>query len=409
VSGWGAGGVVVGGGHANEVRRPIYRAVVGVSLVTLVTFLGFRNPARADSHPTPVTVGARGDEPLVVVAPDGTLYVSALQFLYRSVNGGRSWRALSGPPLTSGDLAFGSDSSIAVDATGLLYFTFQSPSEGSTIVCTSADRGTSWSCLPALAGTTDRPWLTVQARNKVFVATNPAAVAANTTAVLESQDDGKVWTPFGSARGADPGLLVALPDGGLAQAQADPDRNFRIFIEQYAPSGGQAVEQDTGLEATDGGLPSLGVTADRSLYAAAPGELARRIRGGAWSQVPVPTLGYPVHAWVAVDRADGHVGVIYYYTTDGHTWSVGWSETRDAEAAWPHWTQITVERDVHTDTCTGTTDCPFGTFAFSGDFISAIFDHHGHAHLVWMRDGPGSHSPLVSTSTQRGLIRYAEL
>src|SRR5581483_3905286 len=32
----------------------------------------------------PVTVGIHGKEPLVTTAPDGTIYISALQHLYRS-------------------------------------------------------------------------------------------------------------------------------------------------------------------------------------------------------------------------------------------------------------------------------------------------------------------------------------
>src|SRR6266566_5183941 len=42
--------------------------------------------------PTPVTVGADGNEPLLAAAPDGTLYISALQHIYSSTDSGATWR-----------------------------------------------------------------------------------------------------------------------------------------------------------------------------------------------------------------------------------------------------------------------------------------------------------------------------
>ena len=45
-----------------------------------------------------VTVGAHGNEPLITIGPDGTLYISALQHLYRSTDKGATWTELGGPP-----------------------------------------------------------------------------------------------------------------------------------------------------------------------------------------------------------------------------------------------------------------------------------------------------------------------
>src|SRR2546421_6553000 len=39
--------------------------------------------------PTPVTVGVHGNEPLLAAAPDGTLYISALQHIYSSTDSGK--------------------------------------------------------------------------------------------------------------------------------------------------------------------------------------------------------------------------------------------------------------------------------------------------------------------------------
>ena len=89
-------------------------------------------------------VGTVGNEPLVAVAPDGTIYVSALQYMYRSTDHGAHWTALTLPP-ESGVTEYKTDSSISVDPGGRLYYVFDYPYAGTTAVCTSDDRGTTWS------------------------------------------------------------------------------------------------------------------------------------------------------------------------------------------------------------------------------------------------------------------------
>src|SRR5947209_18100625 len=86
------------------------------------------------SSVVPVTVGADGNEPLVVSSPDGTLYISALQHLYRSTNRGLTWTELPGP-IYAGQINLNSDSSLAVDPGNRLYFTFDYPYAGTTAVC----------------------------------------------------------------------------------------------------------------------------------------------------------------------------------------------------------------------------------------------------------------------------------
>ena len=76
--------------------------------------------------PTPVTVGADGNEPLLAAAPDGTLYISALQHIYSSIDSGATWTELLGPIYAS-SINLNSDSSISVDPGNRLYFTFDYP------------------------------------------------------------------------------------------------------------------------------------------------------------------------------------------------------------------------------------------------------------------------------------------
>ena len=69
---------------------------------------------------------AQGNEPNIVTAPDGTIYLSALQHIYRSTDGGASFTELPGPIYAS-QLNLNSDSSIAVDPGNRLYWPLPTP------------------------------------------------------------------------------------------------------------------------------------------------------------------------------------------------------------------------------------------------------------------------------------------
>src|SRR5881398_738766 len=91
------------------------------------------------------TVGTVGNEPLTAVAPDGTVYISALQYIYRSTDHGKSWKSVP-LPINSGVTEYKTDSSIAVDPGGRFYYAFDYPYAGITALCSSDDRGDSWAC-----------------------------------------------------------------------------------------------------------------------------------------------------------------------------------------------------------------------------------------------------------------------
>src|SRR6476619_3042307 len=135
----------------------------------------------------PVTVGTKGNEPLLAVAPDGTLYISALHHIYRSLDSGATWTELLGPIYAS-SLNLNSDSSLSVDPGNRLYFTFDYPYAGTTAVCTSDDKGTSWSCNPAVVpGGTDRMWVVAPQNDAAYEVTNQGLYE---TSFLSSADRG---------------------------------------------------------------------------------------------------------------------------------------------------------------------------------------------------------------------------
>ena len=142
--------------------------------------------------PTPVTVGVNGNEPLLAEAPDGTLYISALQHIYSSTNSGATWTELLGP-IYSSSINLNSDSSISVDPGNRLYFTFDYPYAGTTAVCTSDDRGITWNCNPAVVpGGTDRMWTLAPTLTDDYEVTNEGLYE---TTFLSSGDRGVTWVP----------------------------------------------------------------------------------------------------------------------------------------------------------------------------------------------------------------------
>src|SRR5205085_8859886 len=143
---------------ANSRRKPIQvnemKIVIALFICAVIPTLVF-GQTQATTTPTPtpapkpVTVGVHGNEPLIAAAPDGTLYISALQHIYSSTNSGKTWTELLGPIYAS-SINLNSDSSISVDPVNRLYFTFDYPYAGTTAVCTSNDRGIPWNCNPAV-------------------------------------------------------------------------------------------------------------------------------------------------------------------------------------------------------------------------------------------------------------------
>lgn len=363
----------------------------------------------------PVTVGTKGNEPLLAIAPDGTLYISALQHIYRSTNSGASWTELPGPIFAS-QLNLNSDSSIAVDPGNRLYFTFDYPYAGTTAVCTSDDKGDTWSCNPAVVpGGTDRMWVLAPSNTAAYEVTNEGLYE---TAFLTSTDRGATWVP----RAVGTGILE--PQTGpllqkkcsssvlqVAKIYGNSDAEAQVQIYVYEPSSTGAILSEmrpTGLKLPTA-LPSAALSLDGTLYVASEEANAASGRqvvvarsadeGKTWTKLPpLPSTvtGTATFSWVAAG-APGHIGVIYYYTTDNgdagaltnSTWSVAWAESFNGDTASPTWTVTTIEEPIHKGRICAAADC-MGTDRFAGDFINAIIDSSGLAHLTWMKREGGT-------------------
>lgn len=385
----------------------------------------------------PVTVGAQGNEPNIVVAPDGTMYISALQYLYVSKDGGKKWTqtppSLYSKNYTDGGLQVASDSSISVDPKGRLYFAFDYPYAGTTAVCTSDDAGATLQCDPvAIPGGTDRMWVAAPSTKTQYLVTNEGLYQ---TLLFTSSDRGQTWTYHQTtSKGANSntGDLISSPKTHqIFQAFTDNASN-QTATNNFAsgPLGFHIFDGSTGTVSGEvttplmagAALPSAGFTSDGSLYIVSdvrtpksantgtgkPGVevvVARSANNGkSWITLPpIPgtTTGTSTFTAIATG-APGHVGVLWYQSTTPElassmpasaTWDVKWAESTNANGPHPTWRVQTIERNVHKGPICSTAGCT-GDARFAGDFISATFDARGLPHLTYQSEPKGG-APVV--------------
>ena len=356
----------------------------------------------------PVEVGGFGNEPLLAAAPDGTLYISALQHLYRSVDGGMSWREVSTTPIYARRANVASDSSISVAPDGRLYFTFDYPYAGITATCTSVDRAQTFQCDPAtFPGGTDRMWVAAANDSTAYETTNEGLLQ---TLLFTSHDQGTTWVPTGTESEylqPQTGPLLPLADGTVLQPLNEGVVGVYAWTPNALVQGGPEFRRSPLLRATSVSL--IASTPDHTVYLASEAPSANggkevmvaatRDEGRTWRSLPpIPqTLaGTAVFSAVAAG-SNGHVGVLYYYTTasfpdasavpPGTQWSVLWSETFDAHAEHPTWTTIDLGASGHSGPICESLGCP-GDARFAGDFISAVIDGTDTPRVTWMTENP---------------------
>lgn len=422
------------------------RVAACVTAATTVIVAAVLTPAPAHAQSsitqlgTPVTVGTNGNEPIVKSAPDGTLYISALEYLYSSVDGGATWQPSPGTLLLNGSGNGGinqnTDSSIDVDPGGRLYLTFDTPYAGTTTTCYSDDRAKTLTCNPTtLPGGTDRMWLTAPTQNEAYLTSNEALYH---TLFFVSTDRGQSYTPAkttDSLLNPNDGPLILAPhsplvyqpfvDNATNQTATDEEMSGPVKLHVWDPTASSptpAAEITTPLVA-GAALTDAAFTPDGTLYVVSEDpvldgsgtvvgktvEVARsKDLGATWTKLPPvtgTTTGTSAFTWLAAG-ADGHIGVVYYHTPVGGRadavngkWDALWSETTDAESAAPTWSTHTLDTAVHSGAMCTTSGC-LGANRFAGDFLGATFDRADQARVTWMRE-------VVSGTTTTTQVRYA--
>jgi hypothetical protein len=162
---------------------------------------------------TDVTLGPGAGEPNIVVAPDGGIYITPIDHVYRSLNGGQSFQDL-GTSKTDGH----GDGDLTVDAQGRLYWLGLSGSSGAIPFQSSDDQGTTWTAPTDLSGNqgTDREWIDATPDGVVhaYWRDNRGLVYRH------SGDRGATWGPAVIMRGD------AGADGPIVHDPTDPHRVY---------------------------------------------------------------------------------------------------------------------------------------------------------------------------------------
>ncbi|MHB8719027.1 MAG: hypothetical protein ACYDAC_09085 [Candidatus Dormibacteria bacterium] len=361
------------------------------------------------------TVGTAGNEPVIARSPDGTMFISALQHMYRSSDGGATWTVVT-TPITAQD-NLNTDSSLSVDSTGRLYFTYDYPYAGTTTTCTSTDDAVTFTCDPAtLAGGTDRMWVVAASPTVSYETTNEGLYQ---TIFFTSTNDGATYTPTDTTNQPlqpQTGPLAVTGSGHVLQPLNNVSVNLYTWT-PAAPTNGNPVYHQSPLPAASS-LPSIAETPDGSAYVVSetPNPVGGRQvtvarttnEGQSWSELPpVPQTAQGTATFSAVAAgSNGHVGVLYYWSPvaagssdsvpPSATWSVLWAETWNAEAAQPTWVTYDLGDNVHTGPMCFAASCS-GDARWSGDFISALIDSKDVPRLAFMRDNDttGTHTEVL--------------
>jgi hypothetical protein len=377
------------------------------------------NPPRLPGFLPPVVVGLYGNEPVVRVAPDGTVYVAALQDLYVSTDGGATFHEAD---FKGAIPVYASDSALAVSPAGKAYVAFDWPYAGQTAVCGSTDRGATWACAPvAVPGATDRMWILAPTAQDVYLVTGET-LDRPTFAV--SHDAGATWTIKSvqadvEVQGADLAwdplnerVLEAAeaPNGtgwGIRSFSKDGDYQGFYAVNLPAPAGSETLAVDA---AGTWWALACAPRVDRCAPAVAR---SRHDGEEPWNVTALPfdatTMLLPFLAAGPADR----VAVAWYETSaksasdPGAAWRVAVAQTADG-VAWN--TTLLTPDPVHTGpVCAGVT-C-LGENRFAGDFLGVAVDDQGGAHVTWERQTdhkllPTGQQPPPLPSWER--VEYAQ-
>lgn len=314
--------------------RPAVVLLLAVSMVT-VGCLGVGEPEEVepatDADPVgaddgiatprfhaPVNVSEErpGAEPMLGVAPDGTIFVTGTgpgqpvtpdgsplsihrptQTIWRSTDGGQSWEEVT-PQIPPTAHTGGVDNALAVGPDGTVYYL--NAAGATQHMFRTTDGGDTWDplALPPFPTPMHRSWIAPGEDGRVHVASESLATLNNWH--LGSEERGSTWGPPTPIH-EDPGFgsdLAIGPDGTL-------------YLARTSLASATPAKEDTWdlLVSTDGGT-----TWDRRTMFPHAAELT-----GSWQSLEVGPDGTLHMVWAQMH--DGTSLVHHAFSLDGETWS----------------------------------------------------------------------------------------
>lgn len=359
-----------------------------------------------------VKVGDLGNEPVARVAPDGTVYVAALQHVYVSTDNGSSFREAD----FKGNLpVYASDSALAVAPDGRVYVAFDWPYAGETAVCDSADRGASWRCNPIVVpGATDRMWIVAPTAKDAFLVTGETL---------------------------DRPTFAATHDAGASWAVTSMDWQQQVQGEDLAwdPVQKVIVEAADNPDGAGWGVRTIDTQGVLKGFApvnfSAPGtaSLAVDAAGTWWAAACLPKSDPCAHAlaesrdagksWAFHNVSFGAKTMLLPFVTAGRAGEVamGWYEANasedDAAAEWrfalarsadgaTFVTEVLTKDPVHKGGMCKAVSC-LGDKRFAGDFLGLAFGPDGSLHAAWMKQTGSRLLPAGQSPTPYTEVDYA--
>ncbi|MEA3201187.1 MAG: hypothetical protein QOE90_2615 [Thermoplasmata archaeon] len=361
-----------------------------------------------------VKAGQSGNEPVIRVAPDGTVYIAALQHVYVSTDNGTTFKEV---PAFGGLPIYASDSALAVAPDGRAYVAFDWPYAGETAVCDSADKGASWHCSPIVVpGATDRMWLVAptakdaylvtgeQLDRPTFAATHDAGQSWSITSMdwtEEVQGEDLQWDPVqhviveaaDNPSGAGWGVRTITPEGvykGFAPVDLRAPGTASMAVD--AAGVWWAATCDSAVNDTC--IPAVASSSDQGKrWTIHRFEFHGKtiimpfVAAGNASQV---AMGWYETNATSADDAGAQWRFVVAHTTDGATWR---TDTLTADP-------------VHTGAMCRAVTC-LGDNRFAGDFIGLAFGPAGDLHATWVKQTGTKLLPVGQSPTPYTEVDYA--
>jgi hypothetical protein len=386
-----------------------------------------------------VRLGAGYGEPNVAVAPDGTIYVTPIDHVYRSTDGAQTFEDLG----TQGTVGHG-DGSIAVDGTGRLHWLGLFGPNAPIPYQSSDDQGKTFTKAVDLSegGGSDREWIDATPDGHVYAAWRDSIGYA----FQSSSDGGGHWLPkkvkvSGDALGGpiihDPvrtgtlyiplALFGGVVAGGVSQASLDlarsEDGGKTWELLPVADSRGSPVDVFATsifpvVAADQNGTLYLVVSMKQdTLPGAVPKTASQqgvflfvsKDQGKTWSDALLvsPPLKNAVMPWIAAGAA-GRIVITYYQGTASvpsevlpDVWDVMMEESIDADAATPTFqaTKLTDAPNHIGSVCTNGILCIAGGDRSLSDFFSVAIQPNGQPVATWSYSVAGTGVGIAAQGT----------